>query len=304
VRVNINRINQRREGDPYYEKGWKQEDLVKLPATGLPFEKVRKMSTAYFDKIKGMDIYDETGALSDFYNIWALSLKFSKIFNSGIVLDLENYHNKNHAERYSAAFIAYMQNRTIKETTTRLEEIGAHLADIIAEEYPQVTILNLFTFYKTTDYARGELAIPAYISSGMLERAKGKKIPMKFFDGGEVDIGYVNTSLYSLRDKIKQREMNYRDWLKRFPNNFYLAATITVWDDPSKISGWVKRDAKGDLNFKSLRDFEPYLAELFHNYNFIWLYVPSVIDYKPFDPINAPEFNKKLDILIREQRHN
>ncbi len=304
ARVDINRIIQRCKGDPYYEKGWTKEELAKLSTTGLPFGKVRKMSTVYFDKIKGWDIFDDEGALSDFYKLWTLSLKFAKTMNSGIVLDLENYHNHNHAERYSVSFIADKQNRSVEEIITKLEQIGVHLTDIAAEEYPHVTILNLFSFYRQSTYQKGQLLIPAYISYGMLMRAKERGIALRFVEGGEADIGYINTSLYSLRKKINQRGSNYRDWLELFPNNFYLAGTITIWNDPSKISGWVKQDARGDLYFRSLVDFRPYLSELARNYDFIWFYVPSVIDYKPFDPMGAREFNKKLDILIKEQKIN
>ena len=293
VRVNINRIYERDKKHPYYESGHKKEDLAKLPMKGISAGEVRKLSTAYFDKINGMDIYDEEGALSDFYKIWRLSLKFSRVMKSGIVLDFEPYHNKE--VKYTVSKIASKQRRSVDEVKERLKNIGVHLADIAADEYPSVTVISLFTYLNNTKYD-----IPNYISRGILKGAKENNISLKLVEGGETDINYINKSLDILKEKINRRLLIYHDLLYEYSDNFHLGGTITVWDDPSKIRGWAKEKAGVESPFKSLEDFKPYLKELFSNYNYIWIYAPMVTDYNPFDLNSAPEFNKKLERVIKD----
>lgn len=296
VRVNINRIYQRSKEHPYYQRGYTKEDVLKLPMRGLNTGETAKISTPYFDKIKGMDIYDEEGTLSDFYKMWKLSLKFCKLMNSGIVLDFEPYNNRE--VRYLCSVLAVKQGKSIDEVVNRLKEIGGHLVDIVAQEYPEVTILTLFTYHNKPNFEKGYFPIPAYISQGMLIRAKEKKLPMKLIDGGEVGLGYISNNLDSLKKKIESRQILFNDWLNEYQNNFYLGGTITVWDDPTKIRGWVKEKVGKDSPFNSLEDFKPYIRELFLNYKYIWIYVPSVIDYNPFDKAIALQFNQKMSVLM------
>lgn len=140
VRVNMSRMYQRGKQDKgyYYSEGWRLEDLAKLPKSGVAVNKVREMSTPYFSRIKLVDIYDEAGALSDFYQIWRMALKSSDVLKSGIVLDPEGY-TKLHTEKVSS--IAAAHGKSIEEIIERLKEIGVQLADIAGKEYPNVRIL-------------------------------------------------------------------------------------------------------------------------------------------------------------------
>ncbi|HVY54699.1 MAG TPA: hypothetical protein VHC46_02990, partial [Thermodesulfobacteriota bacterium] len=63
-----------------------------------------KSGNAYFRAIKGMDIYDETGALGDFYGIWKIALETARELGSpGILVDPEAYNNY---ETYKVSFIS------------------------------------------------------------------------------------------------------------------------------------------------------------------------------------------------------
>lgn len=131
-------------------------------------------------------------------------------------------------------------------------------------------------------------------------RAGERQVPLKLIDGGETDIGYVNRTLDGLKTKIASRWFLYQPWLEKFPRHLSLGGTITLWDDPSKISGWAKADAGEGGPFQSLKDFKPFLKELFANHDYLWVYQPMCIDYKPYDPSIAPGFHQKLNALMDE----
>jgi len=308
VRVNMNRMYQRSKGSVYsvdYDENPKifakdLEALSKLPYRGLAYGEVRKQSAPYFAKIKGVDIYDKEGALSDFYKIWRLSLKFCKVMGSGILFDLETY---GYSSGYDVTAVAESQGKSIEEVIKRFQKIGADLVDMVGEEYPEITIISCFTYLNRPNHTvkggGSYYAFPAYVTQGMLMRAKEKKIPLKIVEGGEGELNYVNRTLKGLQSKVSRRWFWYFPLMERFPN-FRLGGTITLWDDSSKISGWPKTGAGEPNPFQSLNDFKPLLKELFSNYDYTWIYQPMSIDYKPYDPNIAPGFHQKLRKVIDE----
>ncbi|MFA5089353.1 MAG: hypothetical protein WC552_10015, partial [Candidatus Omnitrophota bacterium] len=301
VRVNMNRMYQggkEAKDYYYYEPGWTLKDLAKMPKKGLSVKEVRRKSTPYFTRVKCFDIYDKEGTLSDFYQIWRRSLKFCRVMNSGIILDPEGY-TKVHTEQTTA--IAEAQGKSVDAVIRRLRDIGARLTDIAGEEYPNVPIISLAISLDKPDYVGSNYYTPvAYIAQGMLMRAKEKKIPLKLIEGGENDLGYVNRTVDKLKWTISQRWSGYLPWIERFPGNLALGGTIILWDDASKIRGWAKADAGEPNPFQSLRDFKPFLKELFANYDYIWVYQGAVVDYQPYDPNTAPQFHQKLRAVLNE----
>lgn len=304
-RINVNRIYQRKEKHCYNARTT-SDAVSKIPARGAPVDKVRRDSTDYFTKIKGVDIYDEAGALSDFYDMWHKGLKFSRYMKSGIVLDFEDYNSGYIA--YKVFEIARVQNKPVDDVIAQLIKIGSRLADIANEEYPDVVILTFFFNFSSMNwnkikYIDGKAYYPAYsyIAQGILMRAKEKNIPLTLVEGGECELQYVNRTLDNLENNILKRRFFYAPWLDRFPENLKLGGTITLWDDPAKLSAWTKTDA-GDPNpFRSLNDFTPYLRMLFKNYDYIWFYQPACVDYKPFslkDLQYTKGFHDKLDKVI------
>jgi len=298
VRVNMNRIYQRAKlpsagyCTTYYDE---KQPKTKLSCRGLSVDEVQRQSTPCFASIKAVDIYDEAGALSDFYRLWELGLIFAGRMRSGIILDMEDYHG---LDAYSVAKVAKAQGKSSEEVIQRCREIGANLADIAAKTYPETPVIALFTLMAEIDRDGGKTI--AHICEGMLMRAKEKRIPLKLIEGGEWEVGYVNKTIEGLEAKIARRWYWYRPWLERFPDNFFLGGTITLWDDPSKLSAWTKADAGENNPFKSLEDFKPFLKALFSNYDYIWIYQPTCIDYKPYDPEIAPAFHRKLEKVIDE----
>ena len=96
---------------------------------------------------------------------------------------------------------------------------------------------------------------------------------------------------------MREREEFYEPWLARFPQ-FSLGGTITVWDDPARISGWVKARSRQSADFPSMEAFEPFLAELLAAYRVTWIYVPMIIGHNPFDAGTAPPYNRKLATVL------
>ena len=297
-RVNINRIYQRKENNHYYSASASEDDVRKMLPHGMPVDKVRKAGTSYFNKIKCMDINNDTGALADFYQIWTRAVKFSHFMKSGVVLDLEDY---NSSGAYDVFKIAEARNEQVDEVIKKLIGIGVRLADIVEKEYPDAVIITFFfDFSNTRRYPYYQSY--AYIAQGILMRAKEKSIPLKLVEGGEGEINYVNKTIDILKAKINKRLFAYTPWLERFPANLRLGGTITIWDDQSKISGWTKLNAGTPNPFQSMEDFTPFLKELFKNYDYIWFYQPMCIDYSLFNKNNQSmqDFHDKLGKVIEK----
>ncbi|MDD5598983.1 MAG: LamG domain-containing protein [Victivallaceae bacterium] len=302
-RVNLNRIYQRKMKHVYNKIKPEAADMDAVPDRAVPVSIARKQSTYYFRKINLIDIYDQAGALTDFYRIWECALKFSKAMKSGIVLDFEDYHSGRKV--YDVSQIAAQYNEPVEKIIKGLLKIGAHMVEIASKEYPDVVIITLFLDFHKVKYNRG---IPCYtsydyIAQGMLTRAKEKCISLVLVEGGENSINYVNPSLEGLKNKLAKRNLSYSAWLRRFPVNFKLGGTITVWDDVSKISGWPKKSAGVPNPFQSLEDFTPFLRALSENYDYIWFYQPMCIDYKPFKTKlsqDTQKFHKKLTEIMEQ----
>ena len=66
-RVELSRIIERspdiNAGAYCYEEKWTMDDVGALGTSGVPQDRATRVSTAYFKRIKGYDLYDEAGAL-------------------------------------------------------------------------------------------------------------------------------------------------------------------------------------------------------------------------------------------------
>jgi hypothetical protein len=136
----------------------------------------------------------------------------------------------------------------------------------------------------------------------MLDRAKGRAGHFTLVSGGEDDIGYYSASAEALRKKITAKAAAFQPWRNRFGGRLALGGTITVWNDDAKLTGWAREAAGPAPPFKHFDDFKPMLEELFRAYPYVWLYVPMVTDYNPFDPKTAPALNAKLREVIEASR--
>lgn len=303
-RVELSRIIQRSPDSNAaaycYEEKWTMDDIIALGATGVSQERATRVSTAYFKRIRGYDLYDEAGALTDFYALWRLAFVFAKRSGSaGIVFDPESYHDLYRLPptatapwnpKSKAKDLCEILGKSEHEVTTRLEDVGAQLVDIAMEEYPDARILFLYTYLSNP---KADIIPEAILCKGMLRRAREAKAPLQLIEGGEGDLRYINTTLGKLRERIRTREEFFKSWLPQFPQ-LRLGGTITVWDDPKKTSGWVSARSAQGTAFPSLDAFEPFLAELFSNYDIVWIYHPMIIGVNPFDATTGTPFHGKL----------
>ncbi len=256
-------------------------------------------SPEYFDRIKGFDLWDEAGARTDFLKLWRLSLRAAKALGApGVVPDFESYNCGGVANPLT---LAKACGRSLPETQAALRDLGAKLADIAAEEFPDAVLWSLITELGRADHYWNKppqdpplLALHAYLFEGLLEAARNRAMPLTLVSGGEDDIGYYHPSPEALRAKIAAKDLAFQALRKRFGDRLVAGGTITVWNDDSKLTGWAREAAGPAPPFKNFSDFAPMLAELFRAYRYVWLYVPMVTDYNPFDSVSAPALNAKL----------
>ncbi len=83
----------------------------------------KKANRPYFNKIRGLDLNNEAGALEDFYLVWRTALTAAKRLGSpGIIVDPEPYNN------YSTYWVSYVSERqgmSEDEVRDKLKAIGA-----------------------------------------------------------------------------------------------------------------------------------------------------------------------------------
>jgi hypothetical protein len=258
--------------------------------------------SAYFRAIKGMDIYNEAGALGDFYSIWKIALETAKELGSpGIVVDPEAYNNY---DMYKVSYISDETGLPEEEVKKRLAEIGKELARIADETYPEATLWFLFTGLGTplrslNPLAEKEYRSVTYIVEGMLEHAKENGSKLKFVSGGMLSLGYCSESLEDLKTKIRSRSVGFEKPLGSFPNLF-LGGTIAPWDDAGlKKEGYFTMGECGNGKLKDLNDFLPLMQYLLESYKYVWIYAAGAVAYNPYDPKIAPGYNKTIAELIK-----
>ena len=249
--------------------------------------------TKYFQSIKGMDIYNESGALKDFENIWRMSLKIAKELRSpGIVIDPEAYNNY---RNYQLSYLARQIHKPEEEIKKRLKEVGAELVEIAEKEYPEATLWFLFTGLGSPQYRT-----VTYIIQGMLERAKEKGSKLKFVSGGEL-MGYCYDSLDDLKETIKRRNESFSDIIATYPN-LYLGGTIAPWNDVKLKKGNFTKGKCGRSKLKTMEDFKPLIGQLLKSYGYVWIYAAKMVRYNPYSPDVSSTYNKTIGELISGSR--
>jgi len=249
---------------------------------------------AYFNQIQGMDIYDQHGALSDFYAIYRNALKSAKSLHSpGIVIDMEVYNNY---YLYNTETLARQLNKNKAEVEQRLQEIGKKLTDIANEEYPEAVLWFLFTGLGESGPDRvinPESRTITQVVLGMLEEAKSSNAKLQFVAGGEVGAGYCYLSYDHLKDRLSDRNRNFKSVLKEFPN-LVMGATLAPWDGSSPRSGWMTEEKCGASQFSGVNDFKPVFKHLFSQYRYVWIYAAEEAPYNPYNPQEASSYNQAI----------
>jgi len=250
----------------------------------------------YFRNINGMDLFNDAGALGDFYHLWRLSLKIAKEVGSpGIFVDPESYNNYSN---YRLSYLAGQLGKSPEETENRLKSVGAELMRIASEEYPEAIlwfsftgIATLLSLFKPT--GDKELLTPAFIIKGMLEQAKETGVKVKIISGGMVSLGYCHESLADLKDKIEIRKKQYSPLLAAYPN-LVLAGTIAPWADSRQKRGWILEGESGESHLKDLNDFKPLTHHMPEAYDYVWIYAGGYAGYEAYDAKVSAVYNKPL----------
>ncbi len=237
----------------------------------------------HFTAIKGMDLYDEQGALSAFKGLFRQALKVARTFGSpGIIIDHEAYNNP--GARWIPS-LRRLQGKTGPEIVRRLEQIGQELAVIVNDEYPEAT---LWFSAIEPDSACG------YIVRGMLEAAVHSGMKFKVVEGGEKTVRYVHKTLPELEGAIANQKETLRRWLPQYPDRLIPAGTTTLIDNSEQLGPWFKAQYEGS-RIKSVEDMAPFLRVLFSNYRYIWIYAAREAHFDPFDPVTGKKFFQVID---------
>lgn len=252
----------------------------------------------YFQRIRGFDLDNATGALADFYAIWRQALRLAKEWGApGILVDAEPYNNY---QTSKVAYLAQKTGRSETEVIRRLRAIGAELAALVHQEYPEAVLWFLFTGLITPPpgVAVGEERSVTHIVRGMLEWGKTNGAKFLLVSGGELSGGYCYRSLAELEQTYQTRRTRYLDLLTAYPN-LRLGGTIAPWDRPEQKKDWLRRGPCGAAPWNSVHDFTPLIRQLLKSCDFVWIYAAGAASYNPYDPAIFPVYNNMLQAALR-----
>jgi len=249
----------------------------------------------YFRAIKGLDLGNEAGARADFLKFWRHAVRAAREWKSpGVMIDLEAY---NDYRAYSTAWVAETRGESIEETIHKCESLGADLAKIVAEEYPQCIVWSLFSRLEKSYVVAGQqgkiYTTPSYITLGILKHAKKHGIPLKYLCGGETTPGYCNKTLAGMKERIAKRDDDVGPFLEQFPDRLFLAGTISPFHDYSIAKSFIQKGYK-DSDFKTIDDFEPMFKALFDAYDYLWIYASGAAKTRPYTPENSKLYSAVL----------
>jgi hypothetical protein len=278
---------------------WPWVYINRMIGAGESFSNER-VDVPYFRKIRGIDLEDNAGARRDFLDIWRNALRIAKDTNApGVVLDLEFY---NYHKEYDIAEMSTQTGKSPAQILDLLQQLGARLADIAAEQQPDAVIWMPFTGFTHKDFKRIEGAsyypTPVYISTGLLDQIQRRNYRLKAISGGEGSLGYCHENLDQLRTAIRDRAATFAPVLKQYAGILELAGTLTLWDERSHKSGFVAEGDCGKASAANIDELAPYLAVLFKTYRYNWVYGSSDGNYFPFDS----RYTKRFNVVISQAK--
>lgn len=262
------------------------------PASTNPYTK-----DPYFHHFKGADLDGKAGAQEDFLQNWRNSLRAARDSNApGIVFDLEFY---NYYKEYDISELARETGTSPQETVELLRHLGARMADIAAEQYPEATLWLVVTGFTHAEYRiiDGEpyYPSPTYIAMGLLDQIQKQHFPLKVLSGGEGSLAYCHDSVEQLRGGIQDRAAKVKPQLQKYPGVLELAGTMTLYSERSEMTDWVKKDCSASAA-ANLEDLQPYLELLLKTYRYNWIYASNDGGYNAY----APQIARRFDALIRK----
>jgi hypothetical protein len=260
-----------------------------------------------FGNVRGMDIYNEAGALQDFYDTWKMALEIAKSLGSpGIFVDPEPY---NHWDGSLLAWVADQRSESKDKVRERLVDIGATLADLTAETYPDATLWFAFTAAiaptRRNPSKEHEFRTMTYIALGMLQRAVERRYTFKVVSGGEViaSLGYCFRDARHLAEKIEARSVKFKPLQDKYPN-LLLGGTIAPWHDPKLKTTWMLKGVCLTSELKTIDDFRPLFEQLLSSYEYVWVYAAAASAYNPYKSGVERIYNRIMtDALQSVPRH-
>lgn len=250
----------------------------------------------YFQRFQGLDLDGKAGAQNDFLENWRNALRLARETRvPGIVCDLEFYNNY---KAYDLAELARMTSMPRADVVNALRQVGAHMADIAAAEYPGATLLFFFTGFTRPEYrvidGKPYYLAATYIAEGLLDQIQQHHLPLRVLSGGEVGLGYCHNSVDDLRLAIEKRAADFAPLLQKYNGILELAGTMTLWSDRSAKKNWVAQGACGTSSAATVEDLVPYMELLFRSYHYNWLYGSPNGGYFAFQSTSAPRFDAAI----------
>jgi len=256
-----------------------------------PLEENAHADVPYFRRIAGLDLDDSLGAQSHFLEIWRNSLAAARDSGMpGVVCDLEFY---NYYKEYDIGEIARQTKGTPAQVAVKLKALGARMADLAAEEYPEATLWFLWTGFTHPGYKAYDgvpyYPSPTYVAMGLLDEIVQKQLRLKVLSGGEASLAYCHDTLGDFQSAIAKRESDLQTTLEKYRGVMEMAGTMTLWSDRAANHVCATADAA------SIEELQPYLELLFRSYRYNWIWGSADGNYLAFAPESAPRF----DAVIR-----
>ncbi len=269
--------------------------LFGAPADRQGHAASRAPDLKYFEAIKAMDLGAEGRARADYLKLWRLAVCAAREWKSpGVMWDPEAY---NDYRAYHVPYVAEARGESVDDVIRQCEQLGAEMAKIIAEEYPQCLVWSLFSRLELSQSLPGRkdkiYTTPTHITLGLLKYAKENKVPLRYLCGGETTPGYCNKSVEALKEKILARDAAVASFLEEFPDHLSLAGTISPFHDYALCTSWIQKGYQ-DAPFKTIGDFEPMFKTLFDAYDWVWIYASSAARTLPYDPKNSQMYGAVL----------
>ena len=231
--------------------------------------------------IPGIDLENETGAREAFERDWRNGLRIAKALGSpGIMFDCEWYTN---GDISVIEKLARMRGEDEATTIAKCEALGARLAGIIEESYPEAVVI---WFYTGLHEPEAQWTSIARIALGAVKRSKEIGSEQLHVDGGENGVGYLHRSLDALKARIHNRWIETRELLLAYPN-FQLGGVLAPYVDVKERVTWMRYGEIGSE--RTADDFQGHFEALFTNYRYTWLYGTHMSDlgFTGFNPWEA-----------------
>ena len=266
------------------------------PASTNPYTK-----DPYFHRFKGADLDGKAGAQEEFLQNWRNSLRAARDSNvPGVVFDFEFY---NYYKEYDISELARETATTPQDAATLLRKLGARMADIAEEQYPEATLWFLVSGFTHTGYKTIDgvpyYPSPTYVAIGLLDEIQDHHLHLKVLSGGEGSLAYCHDSIEQFRNAIKDRATKFQPQLQKYQGVLELAGTMTLYSDRSQMTDWVKKDCSSS-SAASLEELQPYLELLMKSYRYNWIYGSNDGGYNAY----AQKVATRFDAVIRNAQAN